>query len=51
MTEITIGIALLAATVLYAAAHAYFSNNPRDAKLLAGVGGCGALASLGLALL
>lgn len=51
MTELAIGTALLAAAVIYAAAHEYFADNRRDAKLLAGLGGGGALASLGLALL
>ncbi|WP_165794583.1 hypothetical protein [Kinneretia aquatilis] len=51
MTEIAISIALLASAVLYAAAHEYFADNRRDAKLLAGLGGGGALAGLSLALL
>ena len=33
---------LLASAVLYAAAHEYFADNRRDAKLLAGLGGGGA---------
>ena len=50
MTQAALALSILAAAVLYAAAHEYFAENRRDARLLAGVGGSGVVASLGLLL-
>jgi len=50
MTQAALALSFLAAAVLYAAAHEYFAENRRDARLLAGVGGSGVVASLGLLL-
>jgi len=50
MIQASIALSLLATAVLYAAAREYFSENRRDARLLAGVGGSGVVASFGLLL-
>jgi hypothetical protein len=50
MTQAALALSFLAAAVLYAAAHEYFAENRRDARLLAGVGGSGVVASFGLLL-
>ena len=51
MNGIALGLAVFAATVLYVAYIEFKGENRRDANLLAGFGGSGALASAGLYLL
>ena len=43
--DIGFGLLALVAVVLYAAWHEYAANNPRDAKLLATLGGAGLASS------
>ncbi len=50
MIQAAFALSLLAAAVLYAAAFEYKAENRRDAQLLAGIGGSGVVASLGLLL-
>lgn len=51
MNGIALGLAILAASILYVAYVEFKAENRRDAKLLAGFGASGALASAGLYLL
>lgn len=51
MNGIAFGVALLAGSILYVAYVEFKAENRRDATLLAGFGGSGALASAGLYLL
>jgi Zn-finger nucleic acid-binding protein len=51
MNGIALGLAVFAATVLYVAYIEFRAENRRDANLLAGFGGSGALVSAGLYLL
>ncbi len=46
MTQLALGLALLASAILYGAYFEYAAKNTRDAGLLAGVGGAGLLGSL-----
>jgi hypothetical protein len=51
MNGIALGLAVLAASVLYVAYIEFKAENRRDANLLTGFGGTGALASASLYLL
>ena len=51
MNGIVLGIAFLAASVLYVAYTEFKADNHRDGRLLAGIGASGAIAGAGMFLL